>query len=186
MTCSVSLVNTVAAMEISPSQAQIQAALERGKHAAALRQPPETWYAHFGGGDELDSRGFLVTKIGALSVMATHMALRGLEPTAADVTRLMETPTMLVTTVIFGNDPSFAVESYMMLEQGGKTVRPVMVRADGQADRSAVWPKAPRFKAKVVASFNYAELDPSAKTTITVYPAQGGAVSFSVDLAQIE
>ncbi|MBX3302792.1 MAG: hypothetical protein KF693_11315 [Nitrospira sp.] len=176
----------MAAIEVDPSQAQIQAALDRGKNAADRHQPPETWYARFGGGDDLDAGGFLVTKIGALSVMATHMALRGLEPSSADVALVMESPTMLVSAVIFGNDPSFAMDSYMVLDQGGKTVKPAMVRFDGRADRSAVWPERPRFKAKVVASFTYADFDPSAKTTIIVYPARGGEVSFSLDFARIE
>lgn len=183
---SLSIINPVAAIEINPSQTQIQAALERGKNAAARRQPPETWYARFGGGDDLAAGGFLVTKIGALSVMATHMALRGLEPSPADVALVMESPTMLVSAVIFGDDPSFAMDSYMVLDQGEKTVKPVMVRVDGHAARSAAWPEKPRFKAKVVASFNYADFDPSAKTTITVYPALKGTVSFSLDLRQIE
>lgn len=184
--CSLSLVNPVAAIEVYPSQPQIQAALDRGKRAAAQHQPPETWYARFGGSDKLDPRGFLLTKLGGLSVMATHMARRGLEPTATDIAQVMEAPTMLVSTVIFGDAPSFATDSYIMLDQKGKTIKPVMVRFDGQADRSAVWPEKPRFEAKVVASFNYVDFDPSAETTITVYPAHGGEVSFSLDFARIE
>ena len=106
--------------------------------------------------------------------MATHMALRGLQPSETDVTQVLEGQTMLVSIVIFGNVPNFAVDSYMVFEQGGKTIKPVTVRFDAQADRSIVWPKSPRFKAKVVASFNYADFDPNAKTTITVFPATGG------------
>ena len=89
--------------------------------------------------------------------MATHMALRGLQPSEADVAQVLEGKTMLISTVIFGNTPNFAVDSYMVLDQGGKTIKPVTVRFDAQADRSVVWPKSPRFKAKVVASFNYAD-----------------------------
>ena len=118
--------------------------------------------------------------------MATHMALRGLEPSPADIAQVMEAPTMLVSTVIFGNVPSFAADSYMVFEQGGKTIKPATVRFDGQANRSAVWPDPPRFKAKVVASFNYADFDPTAKTTITVFPAHGGEVSFPLDFAQMK
>ena len=103
--------------------------------------------------------------------MATHMALRGLQPSETDVTQVLEGQTMLVSTVIFGNAPNFAVDSYMVLDQGGKTIKPVTVRFDGQAERSAVWPRVLEFKAKVVASFNYADFDPKAKTTITVFPA---------------
>ena len=74
----------------------------------------------------------------------------------------------------------------MVLEQDGKQIKPVMVRFDAQANRSVVWPKSPRFKAKVVASFNYADFDPKAKTTITVYPATGGEASFSINFGEID
>ena len=92
---------------------------------------------------------------------------------------------MLVSTVIFGNVPNFAVDSYLVLEQGGKVIKPVTVRFDAQADRSVVWPKTPKFKAKVVAWFNYANFDPMAKTTITVYPATGGEASFPMNFVEI-
>ena len=184
--CVLSIVNPVAAIEVYPSQAQIQVALDRGKSAAAQHQAPETGYARFGGADELESGGFLLTKLGSLSVMVTHMARGGLGPSAKDIAQVMEIPTMLVNVVIFGDDPSFATDSYMLLEQNGKTIKPVMVRFDGQAERSTAWPEKPRFKAKVVASFAYTDFDPSATTTITVYPAHGGVISFSLDFAQIE
>ncbi len=92
---------------------------------------------------------------------------------------------MLVSIVIFGNVPSFAVDSYMVFDQGGKTIKPVTVRFDGRANRSAAWPDPPRFKAKVVALFNYSDFDPTAKTNITVFPVMNGdEFSFSLDFAQ--
>jgi hypothetical protein len=175
-----------AAIELQPAQAQVQLALDRGKEAAARRQAPETFYARFGSGDDLHPSGFLVTKLGGLSVMATHMALRGLEPSAADIAQVIEVPTMLVSTVILGDSPSFAVNSYIVLDQGGRMVKPVTVRVDGQAGRSSAWPESPKFRAKVLATFSYADFDPHAQTTITVFPATGGEVRFSVDFSQIE
>jgi hypothetical protein len=174
-----------AAIETQPTQEQIRAALTRGQEAAKLHRRPDTLYVRFGGTDDTEASGFLATKLGSLSVMAAHMALRGLEPNVADITQVIESPSMLVSTVIFGDAPAFAVDSYIVLDQGGKTIKPVTVRFDGQAERSAVWPEYPRFKAKVVASFNYADFDPTAKTIITVFPANGGAVSFTVDFAGI-
>ena len=173
------------AIDVQPTAEQIQAALEQGKEAAQKRSPPDTFYARFGATDELHSSGFLITKLGGLSVMATHMALRGLQPSETDVTQVLEGQTMLVSTVIFGNVPNFAVDSYMVFDQGGKTIKPVTVRFDGFANRSAAWPESPRFKAKVVASFNYADFDPTAKTTITVFPANGGESSFAIDFSEI-
>ena len=175
-----------AAIEVQPAQAQVQLALDRGKEAAAHRQAPEALYARFGSGDDLHAGGFLVTKLGALSVLAAHMALRGLEPSAADIAQVTETPTMLVSTVILGDSPSFAVNSYIVLDQGGRIVKPATVRVDGQAGRSSVWPQSPKFRAKVVATFRYADFDPNAQTTITVFPATGGEVSFELNFAGID
>jgi len=176
----------VMAIEGQPSSEQVQAALESGKAAAAQGKAPDTFYVRFGAQDELHPSGFLITKLGALSVMATHMTLRGLQPTEVDVAQVVETKTMLVSTVIFGDLPAFAQESYMVFDQAGRTIKPVTVRFDGQANRSAAWPERPRFKAKVVASFDYSDFDPRAKTTITVFPASGGADSFVLDFAAIQ
>jgi hypothetical protein len=173
------------AIDAHPTADQIQAALELGKEAAQKRSPPDTFYIRFGATDELHPSGFLITKLGGLSVMAAHMALRGLQPSEADVTQVLEGQTMLVSTVIFGNVPNFAVDSYMVFDQGGKIIKPVTVRFDGFANRSAAWPESPRFKAKVVASFNYADFNPNVKTVITVFPANGGESSFNVDFSEI-
>lgn len=175
-----------AAIEVQPAQTQVQGALDRGKEAAGHRQAPETFYARFGSDDDLQPGGFLVTKLGGLSVMATHMALRGLEPSAADIAQVTEAPTMLVSTVIFGDSPSFAVDSYIVLDQGGRIVKPVTVRFDGRAGRSSVWPKSPKFRAKVVATFSYADFDPNAQTAIIIFPAAGGEIRFSLNLAEID
>ena len=174
------------AIESRPSPEQVQAALDAGKAAAKKGRAPDSFYVRFGASDELHPSGFLITKLGALSVMATHMALRGLQPGEADVAQVLETKTMLVSTVIFGDAPAFAQESYMVFDQAGRTVKPVTVRFDGQANRSAAWPERPRFKAKVIASFNYSDFDSQAKTTITVFPASGGAESFVLDFAGIQ
>ena len=173
------------AIDAHPTAQQIQAALAQGKEAAQKGRSPDSFYVRFGVTDEVQPKGFLITKIGALSVMATHMILRGIQPSEADVTQVLEDNTMLISTVIFGNSPNFAVNSYLVLNQEKKTINPVMVRFDAQANRSVVWPKSPRFKAKVVASFNYADFDPNAKTSITVYPGTGGESSFSIDFSEI-
>jgi hypothetical protein len=174
------------AIEVHPSAKQIQAALKQGKEAGKERRSPDSFYVWFGVTDEVHPKGFLITKLRALSVLATHMALRGLEPSQADVTQAVEGATMLISTVILGNTPNFAVDSYMVLEQGGNMIKPVTVRFDAKADRSVVWPQSPRFKAKVVASFNYADFDPRAMTTITVYSVAGEEASFSLNFAAID
>ncbi|MDO8357641.1 MAG: hypothetical protein Q7U76_14740 [Nitrospirota bacterium] len=177
---------TAHAIEVHPTAEQIQAALDQGKEAAQKGSPPDTFYVRFGAIDELHPSGFLITKLGGLSVMATHMALRGIQSSETDVMQVLEGQTMLVSIVIFGNAPNFAVDSYMVFDQGGKTIKPLTIRFDGFANRSAAWPESPRFKAKVIASFNYADFDPNAKTTITVFPANGGESSFSLDFSEIQ
>jgi hypothetical protein len=174
------------AISIQPSQDEIRVALDRGTEAAKQHLPPDTFYTRFGATDELHPNGFLITKLAAVSVMATHMGLRGIEPSEADIAQALDGKTMLVSATIFGNVPNFAVDSYMVLDQGGKTIKPVNVRFDGQASRSAAWPEAPRFKAKVVASFAYADFDPAAQTTITIFPANGGEVTFPLDFSSIK
>ncbi len=173
------------AIDVHPTAEQIQTALDQGEEAAQKGMPPDSFYVRFGVTDEVNPKGFLITKTSALSVMATHMALRGLQPSKADVTQVLEDKTMLISTVIFGNVRNFAVDSYMVLDQGGKTIKPVTVRFDGFADRSAAWPESLRFKAKVIASFNYADFDPHANTIITVFPANGGESSFRIDFSRI-
>ena len=180
------MVDSSAAIDVRPTKDHIQAALARGKEAAQQHRPPDTFYVRFGGSGDVQPGGFLITKLGSVSVMAAHMALRGLEPSQSDIAQVIEAPTMLVNAVIFGDAPSFAMDSYVVLDQGGKAIKPATVRFDGQARRSAAWPASPRFAAKVVASFNYADFDPTARTTVTIFPARGGEVSFSLDFAQIE
>ena len=176
----------VFAIEIQPSKEEIRAALDRGAEAAKEHRPPDTFYTRFGATDDLHPSGFLITKLAALSVMATHMGLRGTEPGESDIAQVLDGKTMLVSAIIFGNIGNFAVDSYMVLDQAGKTVKPVTVRFDGMASRSATYPEPPRFKAKVVASFDYTDFDPKAPTTISIFPANGGEVTFPLDFSQIK
>lgn len=174
------------AIDLHPTAKQIQTAIDQGKEAGQEGRSPDSFYVRFGVSDAVTPRGFLITKLGALSIMATHMALRGLQPSEADVAQILNAQTMLVSAVIFGNAPNFAVDSYMVLEQRGKVIKPVTVRFDAQAEHSARWPNDPKYKAKVVASFNYHDFDPMAETMITVYPATGGEASFPVKFVEID
>ena len=66
----------VMAIEGQPGPEQVQAALDAGKAAAKDGRAPDSFYVRFGASDELHPGGLLITKLGALSVMARHMALR--------------------------------------------------------------------------------------------------------------
>lgn len=174
------------AIEVQPAPDRIRAALERGKAAAAARTPPNELYAWFGGAGEQGPRGFLVTKVSGLAVMATHFALRAEQPTDADIRQILDEKTMLVSVTIYGDRPTFAQNSYLVLTQRSKLIKPTKVRFDGQASLAPTWPKTPPFRAKVIASFLYEEFDPLAATRISVFPAAGGEIWFDVDFSKVE
>ena len=173
-------------IEIQPTTEQVQTTVERGKAAARQRLSPDQLHTWFGAKKELAPRGFIMTKLGSLLVMANHLALRDLSPTEQDIARVMANDLLLVNVVIYGDRVNFAADSYVVMEQAGRTVKPATVRFDARGDRTAVWPQNPAYRAKVIAQFSYADLDPRAQTTLTVFPSGGGQVSFDLDFVHIE
>jgi hypothetical protein len=186
MFCCLLIAGRTIAMELTPSADTVEKALQRGRQAAEQRVSPDQLHTPFGSQEDLKPRGFLMTKVGGLVVMANHMALRAQTPSEQDIAQVLENKNLLVNVVIFGDRPNFAVNSYVVLEQNGRTIKPENVRFDARADRSAVWPQQPAYRAKVVALFAYAELDPRAKTKLMVFPSGGGEVTFDLDFAEIE
>ena len=174
------------AIILEPQSPQIQIALQRGRAAADNRTPPDRLYSWFGSDDELEPRGFVMTKMVGLSVMSAHFALRSQTPGERDVQQILSEPTLLISATIFGPNPTFAVESYMVLAQGDRTIKPVRVRFDAVATRTSVWPKPPAYRAKVVASFAYADMNPQGKAVLSVFPGQGGELQFDLDFAKID
>ena len=173
------------AIEVSPTNVQVQQAVAQGLQAAEDRVLPNRLYTWFGSDRELRPKGFLMTKMNGLTVMASHFGLRGETPSETEIQRILAEETMLVSVTIFGETRTFADNSYIVLKQGEKLVKPLNVRFDGVAHRTEVWPKAPRYKAKVLGSFRYDAFDPKAKTTIIVFPSQGTEVSFDVEFSGI-
>ncbi|MBA2486592.1 MAG: hypothetical protein H0V35_10945 [Nitrospira sp.] len=174
------------AIEFQPTIEQIQTTVERGKEAARQRLAPDQLHASFGAKEDLAPRGFLMTKLGSLLVMANHLALRELSPTAQDIAQVMANDLLMVNVVLYGDRVNFAADSYVVMEQAGRTVKPATVRFDARGERTAVWPQQPAYRAKVIAQFPYADLDLRANTTLTVFPPGGGQVSFELDFAHIE
>ena len=173
------------AIEVSPTTMQVEQAVRQGLRAAKDRVLPIRLYTWFGSEEELRPKGFLMTKMNGLTVMASHFGLRGETPSKTEIQRILAGETMLVSVTIFGETPTFADDSYIVLKQGEKLVKPLKVRFDGVAQRTKVWPKAPRYKAKVIGSFQYDAFHPNAKTTIMVFPSQGDEVSFDVEFSNI-
>ena len=173
------------AIEVSPTTVQVGQAIKQGLQAATDRVLPNRLYAWFGSDEELRPKGFLMTKMNGLAVMASHFGLRGETPSETAIQRILDEETMLVSVTIFGETPVFADNSYIVLKQGEKLVKPLIVRFDGVAQRTKGRPDAPRYKAKVIGSFQYDAFDPNANTTIMVFPSQGGEVSFDVEFSRI-
>ena len=173
------------AIDVSPTAMQVEQAVEQGLRAAKDRVLPNRLYAWFGSDEELRPKGFLMTKMNGLTVMASHFGLRGETPSKTEIRRILAEETMLVSVTIFGETRTFADDSYIVLKQGEKLVKPLKVRFDGVAQRTKAWPKAPRYKAKVIGAFQYDAFDPNAKTTIMVFPSQGKEVTFDVEFSSI-
>ncbi len=173
------------AIEVSPTNVQVEQAVEQGLRAAKDRVLPNRLYTWFGSDQELRPKGFLMTKMNGLAVLASHFGLRGETPSETEIHRILVEETMLVSVTIFGEIPTFADNSYIVLKQGEKLVKPLKVRFDGVAQRTKAWPKAPRYKAKVIGSFKYDTFDPNAKTTIMAFPSKGKEVSFDVEFSNI-
>lgn len=174
------------AIEVQPTPEQIQVTVERGKAAAAQGVSPDQLHTWFGAKEDLAPRGFIMTKLGSLLVMANHLSLRALAPSEQDIAQVLANGNLLVNVVLFGERVDFAADSYVVLEQAGRTVKPSSVRFDARGDRTTLWPQQPAYRAKVIAQFPYADLDPHTKTTLTVFPSGGGQVSFELDFAHIE
>ncbi len=184
--CVVSSGLSARAIELTPTREHIQAAIERGKAAAQQRLSPDQLHTSFGANDDLKPHGFIMTKLGSLVVMANHLSLRSMTPSEQDIAQVLENPNLLVNIVIYGVRLNFAMDSYVVLEQGGRSIKPVNVRFDARGDRTSVWPQQPAYRAKVIAQFPYADLDPRAKTKLMVFPSGGGEVSFDLDFSQID
>jgi hypothetical protein len=178
------------AIEVQPNAAQIEQSLERGRAAAAARVPPVELYAWFGPpnepANEFRPRGFLMTKLSGLAVMATHFALRSAQPTDQELQRILDDKYLQVSVMLFGDRRDFAQNTFVILTQGDRKIMPAHVRVDGTADRTSAWPKSPAYRAKVVASFAYGDFDPLVKTQLSLFPRGGGEISFSLDFAFIQ
>jgi hypothetical protein len=178
--------STVYAIEIQPEASDIAMALERGSVAAAARIPPERLYTWFGTEQrERGPHGFLLTKLDALAVLSAHFRLRSLTPSPSDQAQVLADPYLFVTVILFGERPDFAVDSYMLLQQGSRTIIPGKVRFDATATPSSTWPSSPAYRAKVIGFFAYVDFDPHAKSRVSVFPRSGGAIAFDVDFATI-
>lgn len=172
------------AVVVRPSQEQVAVAMDRGLAAAREKVPPNQLYQRFGSTHELEPYGMLLTKLNAVTVMAAHFALRSARPSVHDLQQILSQQALQISITLFGDSPRFAQNSYVLLTQGNRVIKPVRVRSDAWAQKTRVWPQSPAYRATMVASFAYDSFDPLALTIISVFPGSGGEMRFEVDFSQ--
>lgn len=171
---------------LHPSESQILEAIKNGQEGARNRTPPNRLYWRFGKSEDVPhAHGFLMTKLNGIAVMASHFALRGENLASQDIQRVLDEKSLQVVVMIFGDFPSFAKDSYLLLIQGDRLIKPDRIRIDARATRFSPSQDPPLYRAKIVASFNYDVFDPMAQSTIKVFPGMGGEVTFDLDFAAI-
>ena len=77
------------AIEVSPTNVQVDQAVKQGLRAAKDRVLPNRLYTWFGSDRELRPKGFLMTKMSGLTVMASHFGLRGETPSETEIQRIL-------------------------------------------------------------------------------------------------
>ncbi|GJL64407.1 MAG: hypothetical protein NPIRA04_30610 [Nitrospirales bacterium] len=170
---------------VDPTNEQIQRAISLGKSAVQSKTPPSQLYWRFGSAETLQPHGFIMTKLGGLAVLSAHYAFRAESPTEQDIARVSRDSALQVSVTMFGSFPEFGKDSYMVLKQGERLIKPTQIRFDAQAHRSDAWPNDPPYQAKVVASFPYDLINPLLSTTISVFPGEGGEIHFDLDFSEI-
>jgi hypothetical protein len=170
-----------------PSEFQILEAIKNGQEGARSRTPPDRLYWHFGISSEEvpQAHGFLMTKLNGIAVMSSHFALRGERLAFQDIQRILDEKSLQVVVIIFGDSPTFAQDSYLLLKQGDRLIKPDRIRFDARATLLSPNQGPPMYRAKIVASFNYDVFDVLAQTTVKVFPGTGGEVTFDLDFASI-
>ena len=173
------------AINVTPTEKEIKKALTRGKNSAKSQIPPSKLFWHFGESGDFKPHGLLMTKLSGLAVLSAHYSFRSAVPSQEDISRILNERHLQVSITIYGSSPSFAVDSYILLQQEKAIISPEKVRSDARASRSHAWPNDPPYQAKVVASFAYGSFDPMLPTIATVFPGGGGETSFTLDFSKI-
>ena len=165
---------------------QVEQALERGVVFAREHRPPNELYWHFGSTKKFEPQGFLVTKISGLAVMSGHYALRGEQPADQDIQQVLGEDAFQVVVTVFGYSPGFAQDSYLLLKQGDRMIKPDRIlRFDARARAVGHDRGEPVFRAKIVGFFPYDGFEPESSAILFVFPGTGGESRFNLDLSRI-
>jgi hypothetical protein len=168
-----------------PDKQQVKQALERGVVFAREHRPPNELYWHFGSTKKFEPHGFLVTKISGLAVMSGHYALRGEQPTDQDIQQVLGEGALQAVVTVFGNSPGFAQDSYLLLKQNDRMIKPDRIRFDARARAVGHDQGESVFRAKIVGLFPYGAFDPESSAILLVFPGAGGEIRFDLDLSRI-
>jgi hypothetical protein len=176
----------VGAIVQQPSPPQILDAVEKGHEGAQNKKPPNMLYWRFGSSeDDSQPHGYLMTKLSGIAVMSNHFALRGEQLTSHEIQQIVDEDALQVVVMIFGDSPTFAKDSYLLLKQGQRLIKPDRIRFDARASPQTQIRGEPVFRAKIVATFVYGNFDLEALTTIKVFPGTGGEIKFDLDFSAI-
>ncbi len=168
-----------------PDKQQVEQALQKGVVFAKEHRPPNELYWRFGSTGKFEPQGFLVTKISGLAVMSSHYALRGEQPTAQDIQRVLEEEALQVVVTVFGHSPGFARDSYLLIKQDDQVLKPDRIRFDARAQSVGHRQGDTIFRAKIVGLFLYGTFEPKSPATLLVFPGAGGEIRFDLDLSTI-
>ena len=168
-----------------PDSNQVDQALQRGMDFAQQHRPPNELYWHFGSTKKFEPRGFLVTKLSGLAVMAAHYALRGERPAEEDIQQVLTEDALQVVVTIFGSSSSFARESYLLMKQGQRVVKPSRIRFDARAREAGRDQGVSVYRAKIVGLFPYGTFASGLSTSLLVFPGVGGEIRFDLDFSTI-
>ena len=133
------------AIEVSPTNVQVEQAVEHGLRAAKDRVLPIRLYTWFGSDLELHPKGFLMTKMNGLTVMASHFGLRGETPSETEIQRILAEETMLVSVTIFGETRTFDDIGREIGEAPQRAIRRSGPAHKGMAQGSALQGQGHRF-----------------------------------------
>ena len=168
-----------------PDSNMVDRAVKKGLDFSQEHRPPNELYWHFGSTHEHEPRGFLVTKVSGLSVMAAHYALRGEHPTAQEIQQVLREEALQVVVTVYGDSPGFAQDSYLLLQQGEQVIKPDRIRFDARAREAGFDHRSFLYQAKIIGFFPYNLFKENSLTTLLVFPGAGGEIRFELDFSKI-
>lgn len=101
------------------------------------------------------------------------------------IQKILDMPNLEVSIQLCGDDEYFAEGAQVVLQQGGKIVKPIDVSpADkGRKNENA---QEPAYRSRFTARFAYDSFDPNAKSKMIINLLDGKQIEFDADLAKVK